>query len=229
MIFKRARVRYAKTEAPVTPYQAAQQAWDERIGAARVQAYHWRLMALGSLVLSFLIGGGLVWQVGRSIVTPFVVEVDAQGEVRAVGAAVENYQPTDAQIEHHLTRFIRDVRSVPLDPIVLRDNWLEAYDYASDKAALTLNDYARRTQPFERVGRSSVTAEVVSVVRASTDSFQLRWIERKYSEGSLASTDHWTALITITVQLPRDESRLRKNPLGIYVTGLDWSQELTSN
>lgn len=229
MLFKRARVRYANTAAPVTPYQAAQQAWDDRIGSARVQAYHWRLAALGSLLLSFVIAAGLIWQVGRSTVTPFVVEVDHQGDVRAVGPAAENYQPTDAQIEHQLSRFIRDVRSLPLDPIVLRDNWLEAYDYASDKAALTLNEYARLTNPFERVGRSSVATEVVSVVRASADSFQLRWIERKYSDGVPAATERWTAIVTITLQLPRDESRLRKNPLGIYVTGLDWSQELSSN
>jgi type IV secretory pathway TrbF-like protein len=229
MIFKRASVRYAKTPAPLTPYQAAQQVWDDRIGAARVQAYHWRLMALGSLLVSFAIVGGLIWQLGRSTVTPFVVEVDAEGQVRAVGPAAENYRPTDAQIEHHLSRFIRDVRSLPLDPIVLRDDWLEAYDFASDKAALTLNEYARQTNPFEQVGRRSVATEMVSVVRASADSFQLRWIERKYSDGSLSATEHWTAMVSIVLQSPHDESRLRKNPLGIYVTGLDWSRELSSN
>jgi type IV secretion system protein VirB5 len=229
MRFKRSSVRYSKTPQPVTPYQAAQQAWDDRIGSARVQAYHWRLMAIGSLCLCGVVVGSLLWQMGQSRVTPYVVEVDKQGDVRAVGAAAENYHPTDAQIEHHLSRFIRDVRSLPMDPIVLRDNWLEAYDFASDKAALTLNEYARQMNPFDRVGRSSVTAEVVSIVRASADSFQLRWIERQYTDGSAGQVEHWTAIISIILQPPRDESRLRKNPLGIYVTALDWSQELTAH
>ena len=51
-MFKRSSVRYGRTPAPVTPYQKAAQVWDERIGAARVQACNWRLMAFGCLLLS---------------------------------------------------------------------------------------------------------------------------------------------------------------------------------
>ena len=51
MRFKRPQVRYADTPQPATPYQSAAQAWDERIGSARVQARNWRIMALGSLGL----------------------------------------------------------------------------------------------------------------------------------------------------------------------------------
>ena len=46
-MFKRSSSRYGDTPAPVTPYQKAAQAWDERIGSARVQAANWRWMALG--------------------------------------------------------------------------------------------------------------------------------------------------------------------------------------
>ena len=58
MPFKRASVRYSKTPVPETPYQAAQQLWDERIGSARVQAANWRRMAFGSLGLAFLVAAG---------------------------------------------------------------------------------------------------------------------------------------------------------------------------
>ena len=37
MRFKRPQVRYADTPQPATPYQAAAQVWDDRIGSARVQ------------------------------------------------------------------------------------------------------------------------------------------------------------------------------------------------
>ena len=50
--FRRASMRYGRTPEPETPYQKAAQVWDERIGAARVQAKNWRLMAFGSLILS---------------------------------------------------------------------------------------------------------------------------------------------------------------------------------
>ncbi|WP_368565954.1 conjugal transfer protein TrbF [Pseudoxanthomonas sp. UTMC 1351] len=225
MRFKRAEVRYSDTPAPVTPYQKAAQVWDERIGAARVQARNWRRMAFGCLALSLIVVGGLLWQLGRSTVTPYVVEVDMFGQVRAVAPALETYQPTDAQIARELERFIRNVRALPLDPVVLRNNWLEAYDYATDRGAAALNIYARSNDPFARVGKMTVAVEVTSVVRASGSSFQLRWTERSTINGSPGAVERWTAIVTIVLQPPRDAARLRKNPLGIYVNGLDWSRE----
>ncbi|VTU33251.1 conjugal transfer protein TrbF [Variovorax sp. PBL-H6] len=229
MRFKRPLVRYADTPAPVTPYQAAAQAWDERIGSARVQAKNWRLMAFGCLTLALLMAGGLVWRSAQSIVTPYVIEVDQAGQVRTVGEAATPYRPGDAQIAHHLARFINDVRSLSIDPIVVRRNWLEAYDYATDRGAATLNDYARTNDPFSRIGQNSVAVEVTSVVRASDSSFQVRWIERAYVNGAPATTERWTAVLSIVLQPPRTEERLRKNPLGIYVNGLSWSRELDAN
>ncbi|KWT87626.1 MULTISPECIES: conjugal transfer protein TrbF [unclassified Variovorax] len=229
MRFTRPPVRYADTPAPVTPYQAAAQAWDERIGSARVQAKNWRLMAFGCLTLALLMAGGLVWRSAQSIVTPYVIEVDQAGQVRTVGEAATPYRPGDAQIAHHLARFINDVRSLSIDPIVVRRNWLEAYDYATDRGAATLNDYARTNDPFSRIGQNSVAVEVTSVVRASDSSFQVRWIERGYVNGAPATTERWTAVLSIVLQPPRTEERLRKNPLGIYVNGLSWSRELDAN
>jgi len=226
MRFKRPQVRFSDTPAPVTPYQAAAQAWDERIGSARVQAKNWRFMAFGCLSLALLMAGGLVWRSAQSIVTPYVVEVDQAGQVRAVGEAATPYRPHDAQIAHHLARFINDVRSLSIDPIVVRRNWLEAYDYATDRGAATLNDYARTNDPFSRIGQNSVAVEVTSVVRASDSSFQVRWIERGYVNGAPAGIERWTAVLSIVLQPPRTEERLRKNPLGIYVNGLSWSREL---
>jgi type IV secretory pathway TrbF-like protein len=228
MRFKRPGVRYADTPVPETPYQRAGQVWDERLGASRAQARNWRMMAFGSLALSVMMAGGLVWQSGRSTITPYVVEVDHQGDVRAVGAATAAYQPADAQIANHLSRFITDVRSLPLDPIVVRQDWLEAYDYSTDRGAAVLNDYARINDPFGKVGKQSIAVDIVSVVRASPASFQVRWIERTYDNGALTATDHWTAILSIVVQPPHDEAQLRKNPLGIYVNGLNWSRELGS-
>src|SRR5216117_4220538 len=99
-MFKRPSVHCGRTPAPVTPYQKAAQVWDQRIGSARVQAKNWRLMAFGCLSLALLMAGGLVWRSAQSIVTPFVVEVDSGGQVRAVGEAATPYKPNDAQTAH---------------------------------------------------------------------------------------------------------------------------------
>jgi type IV secretion system protein TrbG len=193
MRFKRPQVRYANTPQPATPYQSAAQAWDERIGSARVQAKNWRFMAFGCLTLAVLMAGGLVWRSAQSIVTPYVIEVDNSGQVRAVGEAATPYRPSDAQIAYHLGRFIGLVRSLSIDPIVVRQNWLDAYDYTTDKGAVVLNEYARVNDPFARIGKESVTVQISSVTRASDTSFNVRWTETRFVNGALDRTERWNA------------------------------------
>ena len=225
MMFRRPSVRYSKSPEPVTPYQKAAQVWDERIGSARVQARNWRMMAFGSLLLSGGLSAALVWQSTQGTITPYVVEVDRLGAAQAVAPATADFRPTDPQIAYHLSRFIENVRQIPADPIVLRQNWLHAYDFTTDKGALALNDYARVNDPFAKVGDTQISVEVSSVIRASESSFRIAWIERRYANGQLAATERWTAILTIVLQQPRDAERLRKNPLGIFVNAINWSRE----
>lgn len=226
-MFRRPTIRYAKSPEPETPYQRAAQKWDDVIGSARVQAKNWRLMAFSSLALAAGLAGGLVWQGARGTIVPWVVEVDKLGEARVAAPAEAGYRPTDPQIAFHLARFIEQVRSVPADPIVLRENWLRAYDFAAPTGATALNDHARTNDPFALVGREQVAVEVSSVIRASPDSFRIAWIERRYTQGNLSATERWSAIVTVTVQQPRTPDAIRKNPLGVFVTALNWSRELS--
>ena len=229
MWFKRAIQRYGTTPVPVTPYQRAGQEWDDRIGSARVQAYNWRLTAVGGLLLAFLLTAGMIWQSTQSRVAPYVVEVDKLGEAKAVTPAESSYRPNDAQIAYQLGQFITNVRSLSTDAVVVRNNWLRAYDYTTDRGASFLNDYARANDPFADVGARTVAIQVTSVVRATDNTYQVKWIEQAYKQGNLDRTSHWTAMLTVVTQSPKNADTLRKNPLGIYVNGLSWSEELTPN
>ena len=225
-IFRRPSVRYSITPESETPYQRATQVWDERIGSARVQAKNWRLMAFGSLLLSAGLALGLVWQSVRGSIVPWVVQIDKLGEAQAVGPAIADYKPTDPQIAWHLARFIEQVRAIPADPVIVRQNWLRAYEFTTDRGAAALNDYARVNDPFANVGKRQVAVEVSSVIRASPDSFRVAWLERSYDNGQLAGIERWTAILTIALQQPNDADRLKQNPLGIYVNAINWSKEL---
>ncbi|WP_054313164.1 conjugal transfer protein TrbF [Mesorhizobium sp. 1M-11] len=225
--FKRPAAHYGKTPQPETPYQRAAQVWDERIGSARVQAKNWRTMAFGSLILSAGFAAALVWQSARGIVVPWVVQVDNLGQAQAVAPAAADYRPTDPQVAWHLARFIEQVRSIPADPVIVRQNWLRAYEWATDRGSAALNDYARVNDPFVKVGKQQIAVEVSSVIRASPDSFRVAWTERRYESGQLSTTERWTAILTIVIQPPRDADRLKANPLGIYVNAINWSREMS--
>src|SRR5262245_27821514 len=82
------------------------------------------------------------------------------------------------------------------------------------------------TDPFANLGKRQISVEISSVIRASPDSFRVAWIQRAYENGSLATTERWTAILTVVIQTPHDADRLRKNPLGVYVNAINWSREL---
>ena len=220
--------RYGATPQPETPYQRAGQAWDERMGAARVQAANWRLMALSLLALSGGLSAGLVGLASRGGVTPWVVEVDRLGEPRIVAPAVQGARATDPMIAWTLARFITDVRAVSTDPVVMRQAWLRAYDFTDADGAAALSDYARRNDPFAQVGRAQVVVIVSSVVRATPSSFRVAWTEQRYADGQLAGTERWTAILTLVVKPPRTAEGLRANPLGVFVTAIAWSKEFAA-
>lgn len=224
--FRRPSSRFGREPVPETPYQRAGQAWDDRIGSARVQARSWRLMAFGATaLLSLSVVDNLRLRFGSHIV-PYVVEVDRLGAARAVWEATSDFRPTDPQIAWHLARFIENIRSRPADPIVLRQNLNAAYDFTTEQGAAALNDYARANDPFADLADKQVSVDVKNVVRASADSFRIAWDERNYERGQLAATTHWTAVLTVVVRTPGDAATLSRNPLGLYVHAINWSQDL---
>jgi type IV secretion system protein VirB5 len=228
MFFKRTVQRYSDTPEPITPYQKAAQAWDNRVGAATVQAKNWRLMALCASLSTLALAGGMVWMSSQNGVTPYVVEVDSLGQVKAVQPAVANYAPTDAQIAWYLGRFISDIRGLSVDPVVARQNWQEAYGFASGHAVAFLNAEAQANDPFAGIGQRSTSITITSVVRASPTAFQVKWQEQAFTQGIPAGVTHWTAILTVQQSLPRQEAILRKNPLGLYVTDMAWSQDFAT-
>lgn len=225
-MFRRPTVRYGATPEPDTPYRRARQVWDDRVGAVAANSKNLWALAMAQAGVIVGLAGALVWITARGEVVPWVVQVDQLGQASAVAPAEVGYRPTDPQIAFHLARFIEQVRSVPADPIIVRQNWLRAYDFTTDRGALALNDHARASDPFAQVGKVQVAVEVSSVIRASPGSFRVAWTERRYQDGSLAATERWAAIVTLVIQPPRDAERLKKNPLGVFVTAINWSKEL---
>jgi type IV secretory pathway TrbF-like protein len=226
-MFTRARSsRLARTPEPETPYREPQQLWDRRMGSSLAHARTWRTAAFASLALAAAMSAGVVALALRPAAVPFVIEANDSGEARLVGPATSAYEPGDAQLSWHLARFVEMIRGLPSDPIVVRQNWLRAYDWATQGGGQALNAMAEADDPFGKVGKRTIAVEVLSVVRASPDSFQLRWRESTYTNGTLIDAQRFTGVATIVIDPPATPERLSKNPLGLYVHSFNWSRDL---
>lgn len=217
--FKRPAAHYGKMPEPETPYQRAAQVWDERIGSARVQARNWRLMAFGCLILSAGFAAALVWQSARGTIVPWVVQVDNLGQAQAVAPAQADYRPTDPQVAWHLARFIEQVRSIPADAIVVRQNWLRAYEFTTDRGAAALNDYP---QPPASQRQAVPATPVIPAVAA-----------RNYRYGMTGNTPPWRPLSVyddgrrVYVEFPRGIVQGEMPPL--FVIGADGEPQIANS
>jgi len=218
--------RLGRIEDADTPYRQAQELWDRRMGSALDQARTWRLAAFGAAALAGLFGISTILLMLRPAAVPFVIEASQTGEAKLVGPATAAYQPNDAQISYHLARYIEMVRSLPADPVVVRQNWLRAYDWTTQQGAQTLNAMGKERDPLREVGKMNVAVEVLSIVRASPTSFQLRWREKTFTNGVLIASDRYTGVATIVIDQPKTPEILQRNPLGLYVHALSWSRDL---
>ncbi len=210
---------------PDTPYQRARQEWDARMGSAVLSARSWRSIAFGSLGLAAIMALSLtaVAMQKRSFV--HVVEVDPQGHVMSVRAADGNWRPSEAEIASQLGRFVRMVRSLPTDGVVLRENWLEAYRFLTPQAAAHLTRIARQDDPFLSLGRVGRTVEVRTILARSDHSWEITWIERSTNETGTADPQTYTGVFTTTTRPPTNGDQIAVNPLGILITDFSWSRE----
>jgi type IV secretion system protein TrbF len=108
----------------------------------------------------------------------------------------------------------------------VRRNWFDSYDFISTPGSQALNDYARANDPFAKLGYQQIAIDLSSVIRASLCSFRAEWVEHRCQDGALADNSRWTAILTVAIQPPTSAGVLRKNPLGIYVTAINWSKQL---
>lgn len=221
-------VSFKPEGAPLTPYQKAQEEWDNRIGAARAQAKNWRIMALSLAGICAILSGGLIYQSSKSRVVPYVVQVNGEGLVQAAGPAMQaKYTPSKAVLQYFLSQFVTYVRSVPLDPVVAKSRWLSAYGYLRQSAANTLNEIAQKEQPLQKVGQETVAVQIKSVVPLSAETFQVRWEENSFNqEGVAIGSRNMAGLFTVEISPPTDENLLKVNPLGLYIRHFSWSQEV---
>lgn len=218
--------RFQKTGVPDTPYRKAHELWDRRMGSAVAVAGTWRAAAIGGLGLSVLLASATVALAMRPAAVPFVIEANETGEARLIGPATTAYEPSDAHMSWHLARFVEAIRSLPSDPVVVRQNWLRAYDWSTQGGAQALTAMAASDNPFAQVGKRTVAVEVLSVVRASPTSFNLRWRESTYTSGALTHVDRYSGVATIVLDPPSTPERLQKNPLGLYIHAFTWSRDL---
>jgi type IV secretory pathway TrbF-like protein len=213
----------ANPESPYLAASAALRSEYERLANSNRTLRHSLIAIAAALAFTSALS---LYLARKPHVVPYVVEVDKAGEILGVAQPFVGNQAVDeAVIRFELARFITDARSVLADGAAEKAALHRVYDMARGAAATTLPEWYRQHPPFEIAARETIQAEVDSVLREPNGAYEALWTETTRNlNGDVLSTAHWRALLSIQIA-PPDPDRMLSNPIGLYVTEIDWSEE----
>lgn len=199
------------------------------MGNAVVQARNWRLATFATLVFVALPSVlGMVYLGAQPKAVPHIVEVAPDGSAAyrgQAGVSWSEYQPGEASVKYHLSRFVHDTRMISADRAVVKRNWLDAYNLVTQSAANTLNEYARQHDPFQRALKERVSVQVLSMVQMSEKSWQIDWKESSWGKrGEPRGEEFWRGIFRIVLKKPDSAEKLAANPIGLYIDEFHWSK-----
>jgi type IV secretory pathway TrbF-like protein len=189
----------------------------------------WTLLAANAGI-SFILLLTVFVLIFRPRTLPYVVEVNQHGEPIAAAQPVLGTQVlNDVVIKWAVAEFIRNARTVSSNIDEEKDHLRDAYAFASEQAAKALTDYYHDGDhdPFSIAQKSWVE---VRITRAplklpAPDTYQVDWVETRHAYNSDVTTaTSWRA--TLKVETGTPDTSDGRNPLGLYVTSLDWSPEV---
>jgi type IV secretory pathway TrbF-like protein len=216
-------------QSELNPYVEARREWNERYGDYIQQAHHWRTMAIicGLLALTSVIG--VVYIGAQSKIVPYVVEVDKLGEALSVGRADHPSAVDQRVVKAYLARFVADWRAVTIDRQAQKSAIDRVYAMvpSGSIAVGKLNDYFRAHSPFEVASKQSVAVAVTNLLPISERTWQVEWQEvTRDLRGEVQARTRMKVSIIVGITPPTDERLILINPLGVYITDLNWSQQL---
>jgi type IV secretion system protein TrbF len=223
----------ARVRNPSSPAERAEGVWDRRDGSAIVQAYNWRRISIGLIVVCIVLAGGLTVQSLKTRVIPYVVIVDkTTGEVEKAGAFVgKDYTPGEAEIKYFITKFIQNARNIGIDPIAYNTTQKQAASFLTKNAAQKYNKVLQDEGHDKKAGKVTVVTHIVSVQKVpdSEASYQVRWTEEEVGIQSGEQTiTPMSGIFSYTMLPVKDEKQILVNPLGLYITDFNFSKDASA-
>jgi type IV secretion system protein VirB5 len=223
--FKRASLTYNPPIENDSPFARARQEWDDRMGSCLVRARNWRAMAFATTALAMVLGVSLTLLAFQNRFEVVFVPVDEFGKPGRLQHLDKQYHVQDGWVAYAVRQLVEQVRSIPTDPVVLRENWDRAYKFLAGDAVTRMSEYGSSLEALRSGPTKARSVEVSNVLKQSDTTLQVSWVERTYRDGSLEATARYTGLFTYTLRQPSSEQEAFDNPLGVLVTDFSWSEE----
>lgn len=215
-----------KNETASSPYHRAKEAWDQRIGSARVQAYNWRLVAFLALFLLALSLAGNIYLGSQSKVIPYVVELKSTGEAGVLGSASSlGAQENENAAKFFISRFVMLAREIPSDAVLLKRNMNKLFHLVSLQGKSLLSETFTKQSPAKDFQEKNRALKISSVLAVSKGVYQVDWFEAEYDKSGQKIAEYpMRGTFKIAWLEPKSEAQIQENPLGIFIDYFSWTK-----
>lgn len=211
------------------PYLNAKTEWLERYGDYISQRRNWQIIAFLSLIIAFVCILFLGYTSTQSKLIPYVIEVDKLGNTGKVGIVQNIDLKNPNVIKYSLNTFVYSWRSIWGNVETQKKFIFDAYAYLepNSKAYGFINDYFKQNNPFEKSATENVRVKINSIVPQNADTWQVEWEETSSNLGEEKISEvTYRGFFQIKQITPTTEEQILKNPLGIFITDLNFAKIL---
>lgn len=190
----------------------------------------WRKISMGLVGILAFMSVGMIYISTKSEFIPFMLKMDSQtGYVQAVGPVTESkYTPGEAEITYFLSDVIKKVRTVPLDPIAYKQNWVAAGAFMTAKTNQKMLTMINEEGQGNLLGKVTIQPNILSIQPLSNtkNTYQIRWTEEAYAlNGEAKINANFSGTFTVSTRTPKDKKEYYLNPIGMVIEDFSWSQE----
>ncbi len=210
-----------------TPYEAAYLEWSNRIGETKGQLRTWRIFALVSMLIALLLIVALTIVVAAQKTYVYVAEVRPDETTINKVLLPQRFSANQAQETYFVGQFINNIMSLPLDPVVARQNWFDAYSMSTNQALAQLTTFAQANDPLNNLGVETKSVQINSVNPVSEHSIQATWTTTTYNNsGVVQDQSVYNGVFTLAQgELPKTTKDLLRNPFGLKITYFSINRE----
>ena len=211
----------------LTSYQKAYNEWDSRIGSAKKQSYNWMIASIMSLTLCLLLVVAILVESNHQQTYVYVAEVNPNESVVNVRPTTVKYTPTSAQKIAFVGSFIKNITEIPLDPVILNNQWKTALQSVSGRASDQLKQTYEAFQPLVKIGDKTVTTVITNANKASNNSYDVTFQTTTYNrDGNISSVKVYSGIFTFTKSVvPVTLYNMIVNPLGLKIGFFSFSEK----
>lgn len=214
-----------------SPFIAGMDEYMERYGNLTKAAARWRQISLILALLCALCVISVVSMSSSVKSVPFIVQVDRHGYEIAVNP-VEPSGVDDRLIISRVGRFINNLRTVLNDDTaqVVYIDFVYKSTPSGSAANKKLMDFYTKNNPLTIASTEKVTilVELKSILPLgdSGKTWRGEWEEKRINDGVVISTKSYTGIFEIQVTPPSTMKDIIDNPLGIFITDFNITEEL---